>query len=204
MKISHFISTFCFHQFRLGCTNLLTKLQKESCERNGDQCKICSGDNCNTRPSFERCYNCDSTKYPNCFTNLEKTHSKICKDYDDECFTHIGDSDIVRGCLKEQNFRFQSICRNNNENKCATCTTKEGLGCNEQKLNIEYCAHCNSEKDENCRDQPESFKDRLCSKFALFDQPAPKEGCYMFEVCVKYFYSFSSFFFQPNYIQLFC
>lgn len=173
---------FCRCEFYLGCTNQLPKPQKERCERNEDECKICTEDNCNKKSSFERCFHCNSTRDSTCLTALAPTKSKICKNYDDECYTRIGDFDIERGCLANQNIYLQNKCRSN-KNKCSTCHTNQSLGCNDHKIEMEYCAHCNSEDSENCRDKPELYKNKVCSQFNFLGETGPRQGCYMFEVC---------------------
>lgn len=179
---------FFRHYFHLGCTSQLSKSYQELCEANGNECKICTSDKCNKKTSFERCFHCDSRTDPFCLAELGEYQSTICTNYEDTCYTHVSKHHVERGCFEDQNYYFKSAC-SRNQNKCATCTTAlglgyyNGLGCNDQKIKMEYCAECDSQRDKNCRDKPELFKNKVCNQLQVFGSVAPKEGCYMLQVC---------------------
>ncbi|XP_055309662.1 uncharacterized protein LOC129573299 [Sitodiplosis mosellana] len=175
----------CYHSIdakgrhRRSCTNKSPKSQQERCEKNDDQCKVCTKNKCNNKASFERCFQCNSTTDAGCLDGLGVEHSKLCTAYEDQCYTHIGDYSITRGCLKEQNFLFQSACRDNTKHKCSICNTANGLGCNNQTIKMEYCAHCNWLRDKNCRDKPELFQNKICSEFNVSGYN--RQGCWIHE-----------------------
>lgn len=178
VKILYFL--YCFG---LGCTSELPKSQKNQCERNNNECKICTADKCNSKSMFEQCFHCDSTRDVSCADGPGELYSKICTAYDDQCYTHIDDFNITRGCLKELNYQIRSKCRNNNQRKCTTCKTEKGFGCNNKKIKMEFCAQCNSKNNESCRDNAELFQNKICSEFNIFGLTHHREGCYMHEVC---------------------
>lgn len=176
----------------LGCTGNLPEQQKEKCEKSSDQCKICKGDKCNSKPLFERCIDCNSKRDTGCADGSGELYSKICTDYDDQCYTHIGSFGVSRGCLNEQKHDFQNQCRNY-KRKCFICDTHKGLldkgfVCNNQTIEMEYCAHCDSKNDENCRDSAELYTNKICNEFNSLGTIGDREGCYMLEVCDDIFH----------------
>lgn len=158
---------------------------KEVCESNGDYCKTCSAQsNCNTRPSFETCFHCNSSVNPLCLSLSNSIRPKICSKYDDECFTHISKYGIERGCLDEQNYGIKNECRH--KKKCLTCVTeKHGSGCNTDKIIMENCVECDTDNGDDCQNKPELYKDKLCSEFTRYPYQSEREGCYLLQVRIK-------------------
>lgn len=168
-----------FTSIATGCTVNLPEKMKKHCEQNLGDCKTCSEPNCNSRLSFQKCLLCDSTKDQHCINNPELMETKVCKNYNDECFSSIGDRNFTRGCLKDQNYNFISNCRRN-RNKCSICDTKTENACNDIQILMETCSECSSH-DYGCVHQPSTFKGKICSDFS---RPSIREGCYISEVSV--------------------
>lgn len=150
------------------------------CKENGDECKVCTGPKCNSRSSFVKCLNCNSTDDRQCATNPESINSKFCENYDDQCFTYISRSHISRGCLIEKghhyspNGQFSTHC-SKYPLKCGMCNTSDGNGCNNRTIIMEACVDCNSLVDSRCHEEPHLFKDKICSTLRMDDRP----GCYL-------------------------
>lgn len=119
----------------------------------------------------------------NCTDAPHKHRNVVCTKYTDEmCYTRIGKNSIERGCMGDLDLVHRSECTHES-NKCATCTTgTKDVACNSAKIKLENCIQCDSEKDEHCRDKPELYKDKICSKFVRFSVIGNREGCYVGEV----------------------
>lgn len=159
----------------IGCLNNLPEEEFELCKKNGDECKVCAEINCNSKPSFVKCLSCHRSKDPQCAINPQDANRKICKSYNDQCFTYIQRFDITRGCVNEKGDSFIEQC-NKDPNKCAICLSEtEVNGCNNQVIKMETCLECDSDIDPRCRDDPEVFQDKICSHLI----PANQAGCYL-------------------------
>lgn len=133
-----------------GCDNkTCTSCQSSKC--NGHSLKL---DN-----PTKKCMVCDSKDDATCVSELTAKHSKECKNADDQCFTHIEQSNIKRGCLSGQSSDFPSICQKNGE-KCSICKEND---CNNQKIVLETCIDCDSANDEKCQQKLNSHKGKICS-----------------------------------------
>lgn len=159
-----------------GCANKIPVSIVKICGENNDECKICAGSNCNTRKFFERCLRCRSENDPQCVINPQLFESKVCKNYNDQCFTHIGKFGITRDCLSEKSEEFEMECKST-EAKCVLCTTSDGKACNNNLFTMETCVECDSakEKDQKCHNEPELYRNKICSNIDSTDQ----EGCYL-------------------------
>lgn len=114
----------------------------------------------------------------------EKLQPSICTNYDDICFIHIGKYAVERGCLNELSASLQNECQQNN-NKCVTCTTETNKSpCNSHKIKMENCIECDSTEDDHCHDQPELYKNKVCTEFMQWQFSTEREGCYLHQVCV--------------------
>lgn len=149
---------------------------QQECESNDGFCKICSETECNSRPSFQKCVLCDSSIDIDCAASPQSIQRKMCKEYDDECFSLIAERAFLRGCLNEQNLTIRGDC-NQNKHKCAVCNTQSGNGCNDQKFELETCIQCNTHKEYGCRWTPQNWKGQICND--IF--PSARLGCYMKE-----------------------
>lgn len=168
-----------------GCTDQLSQQRKTYCEKNLDFCKTCSQSKCNTRLSYEKCFQCNSTIDAGCLDMPEMGRSGVCSKYSDEmCYTRIGKDSIERGCMSDQSLVGQHECKHKS-NKCSTCSTgTKDVACNNNKIKMEHCVECDSKKDEHCIDKPGLYGDKICSEFIRFSTVGNREGCYVREVCV--------------------
>ena len=140
------------------------------CRRQGDSCKTCIGNDCNEKVAFTNCRVCNSTTNVNCIRSPNSFASVTCRDYIDECYSHVDNDIVVRGCLK-QNAQAQIGCERNND-LCERC---DGPNCNNKLIDGEFCLTCDSENDPNCV-QNLNFTMRTQCKLAL-----QQRGCYRFD-----------------------
>lgn len=134
---------------------------------------------------FSSCIKCDSLSDSNCTTKPENCNLSICSAYEDVCFTYIDQSGIRRGCLNDQSPEFSSKCKLNNE-ICKTCSTAEGVNCNNVTIEIESCVECDSRKQKYCHDQPHLYKSKVCNDL----NSNGREGCYLEQVSYILFFVF--------------
>lgn len=109
-----------------------------------------------------------------CIGGPDVSQSKICKEYNDKCFTHIGGFEVSRGCLSDRGSHFEETCRKDEE-KCSICSPTDDKCCNDKPIASETCVECDSTKDEKCQNQPESYTGKICSTISSTD----KEGCFL-------------------------
>lgn len=147
---------------------------KALCQVNGAECKTCEGKNCNAASSFKKCTHCSLTEDPNCAENPVNSFTKTCKKYVDECYTSIGSVGILRGCLSEQSYEFPELCRKNAD-KCEICTPADGNACNKKPIKIEMCIECSLDKGDNCIDNFDLYRNKICSRF----NSTAAEGCFV-------------------------
>lgn len=68
----------------------------------GRACKICHGNMCNTKQSFQKCFECDSQVDSICATLQGVLPEKVCDDYLDTCKVYVKPNMTThRGCFKE-------------------------------------------------------------------------------------------------------
>lgn len=146
-----------------GCASSLANCDSSK------KCILCDSSNCNGQSlnsnasnSFKtntECMHCDSKTDSKCIKDLHASLSKVCKNDDDQCFTHIGRFSIMRGCLSDQNADFVENCQNDDE-KCSLCNEKN---CNNENILLETCIGCNSTIDEKCAQHLASYKGKICN-----------------------------------------
>ena len=110
-----------------GCVTSLDDDEVEECQ-DGDVCKICHGEMCNIKASFQRCFTCDSQDDPNCATLKGELEEKLCDDYLDSCKVYVKPNmTTVRGCFNEM--------------------LGDGIECSPQSVNCKQCPepNCNGE-----------------------------------------------------------
>lgn len=150
---------------------------KSLCQDNGksDECRTCSGPNCNAKQAFARCFHCDSGVDPLCAINPQaSSFSKVCNAYEDQCYTYISKYNVTRGCLSEQKADFiNDECKT--KRKCAICSGTNGLGCNDRAIVMETCVQCDTKNGEDCSDDLNTFKGKVCSEI----DSTEREGCYL-------------------------
>lgn len=119
---------------------------------------------CNSRANLEKCYVCDSTDDPDCISNPNERHHQVCSNYENQCFTFIGARNVVRGCMNDVTEEIRTQCLKD-PRKCATCTTMDEIGCNNEIIQIEKCIECDSDTDVRCEHSPETVADKICNRF---------------------------------------
>lgn len=118
------------------------------CRRNGEFCKTCSGNNCNAKVNFQSCHVCTSANSLNCIVNINAVPTQTCKNYLDECFVHVVNNAVTRGCALE-NDQLAEDCKD--PTKCEVCS--DTANCNNNIIGAnDYCYTCDSESDPNCKD----------------------------------------------------
>lgn len=115
---------------------------------NGDSCKSCIADNCNSKKTFLECFVGQSggdaiSKMP--------VSTKICTQYDDTCYIHVVNDKVHRGCFieyaEENQLHEAFLDENNNSNLFAACAESK---CNGVIPKQSVCVKCDSETDPNC------------------------------------------------------
>lgn len=173
MGCYHFISQ-TDNDVRRGCMSNLKSDEIEKCRTNGTECKMCIGNNCNQKLTFETCHICDSADDKNCISDLTQMETSVCKQYNDVCFTHIGQNIVTRGCLLEMDKPFIDECHKL-DRKCKRCTSNDGNICNTETLSIEKCIECDSIYDIDCTDNPSDEDSKICGYVGSTE----KQGCFM-------------------------
>ena len=107
-----------------GCVAGLSDDQLSECE-NGNICKICKGNMCNNKQSFQTCFACNSQNDPNCATLQSPLKQIVCYDYLDKCKVYVKPNMTThRGCENEM--------------------TSDGVECSALSVNCKTCP------DNNC------------------------------------------------------
>lgn len=155
-----------------GCVSDIHPDEIRMCRRERDECKTCIGDDCNAKPKFQRCRTCNSSNSVNCIRSPGSFASQLCPNYQDECFTHVQDDIVTRGCLARATASVRQTCLDNPDlcNKCSS-----GDNCNNRLVDGEFCLSCDSATDPKCRDTPDFTHRKQCP---LSAQP---RGCYLFD-----------------------
>lgn len=144
------------------------------CNANGDECKTCSGENCNNEFSFRKCIDCSSIYHPNCGESPMTTNTVTCSNYNDECFTYFGKVELLRGCLNDQKPEdIKKILKGKYKYKSKTCKTQFGT-CNNDPIKLEMCNECSTKNGDDCLNNPDMYKDRVCNEINVVDV----QGCY--------------------------
>lgn len=166
----------CYHyqngsDVKRGCLHQLDDSFRKTCEENSENCKVCSEDVCNSKSNFLQCVSCDANK--------DSCESKVCKNYDNECYIHVQNNQIQRGCLndlpkkamKGTNIRFD--CKEYESDICEKCSDQ--IDCNNRIIEVEFCLNCTSEDSYSCKSNPNPGMREKCP---LNLKPL---GCYLFE-----------------------
>lgn len=164
-----------------GCIAKLNADQRVNCESDSENCKKCAGNECNDKSKFLACYSYDTSKnvtegrsYSELFANANRT---VCKRYDNECYIHVFNETVRRGCLNDAEDESVTIpnipsdCKDNPK-VCELCS---GYLCNDRILSAEYCYSCRSPtmKNDDCQLGP---KPNMKIKCPL---TLKKFGCYL-------------------------
>lgn len=152
-------SSGCYHyndgaNVKRGCIADLNKETRELCESDSDKCKKCMQSDCNWRPAFQKCI----TTNPE---NIDKSQSKTCKRYNDQCFIHVSNEMIHRGCMSDiVESAVDGIGASDCDNGeiCLKCDYIDD--CNAREIENEHCVICSSTDDKHCVNHPKQLKKR--------------------------------------------
>lgn len=145
------------------------------CRRQGRECKTCIGDDCNVKPTFQRCRACNSTQNVNCIRAGTSFASVDCRLYHDECYTYADSNNVVtRGCLSDVAVTPQVVesCKGQGDS-CNTCT--DANGCNSKVVDGEFCLQCDSTYDPDCVSNANFTMRKQCPL------SPNRVGCYLFD-----------------------
>lgn len=143
------------------------------CRQEQQFCKTCTGPYCNKQIEFQKCRVCNSADNINCIRSPESFEERTCRKYIDECFTHVENNVVIRGCVSNMNpIPIQNDCNANNE-YCEKCSS--GFNCNNKIIDGEFCLTCNSENDPNCR---ENLNNTMRTQCPL---SVNQRGCYRYD-----------------------
>lgn len=150
----------------------LNRNQQHDCRLEDGTCKICHGEYCNKRRSFQRCKTCSSENDENCIDKPWTGADKTCPNYLDECYIHVKDGIVTRNCVGDDLMNSTEKCANSKH--CSHCT---GSMCNGKVLRPDTCLACDSLKNAACSSISKSEE-------RLFSQACPisldNHGCYHF------------------------
>lgn len=127
-----------------GCLSAKDKKDREFCESDSENCKICEGNECNKLEKFQSCFWNNETQLVN--QEGDVGVSKVCREYNDECFIIASNNSIRRGCVSEAHLDIDIINDCSDSNVCEKCT---GYECNNRTIESEYCIACSSGKDNH-------------------------------------------------------
>lgn len=135
---------------RRGCVADLDEPTIAECRREGAACKTCVGNDCNAKVAFQQCRVCSSATSVNCIRSPGAFAAQTCRSYADECFVHVHDNVVTRGCLAEATTpaAVRDECRNGDGDMCQSCAT--GANCNNRVVDGEFCLACDSRLDPDC------------------------------------------------------
>lgn len=118
---------------------------------------------------------CDSRTDSNCFSNPVSAKYKTCEQYDNQCFTLISSSNVIRGCLKDVKTDIKEECEKDRR-YCDIRSASHGYPCNRAPIEaLDSCIECDSNEDERCRTNPEALGGHICPRFEL----PHHQGCYI-------------------------
>lgn len=138
-----------------GCVRDLEPKLNEHCSKQPDNCKTCIGNDCNSMTQFQRCYFNNTDYEPSPSTLKDDNRSKICKKFDDKCFTLISkENTIVKDCLHdyaEHHHISIDFLEKYNKSLYNVCSTEL---CNNQIIRPMYCIECDTSTGDNCDSKP--------------------------------------------------
>lgn len=167
--------TFCFHFstgdiIKRGCLADIDPYEKKMCRNEGEFCKTCIGNDCNIKTNYQKCRVCWSNDTLSCIRTPGSVPTKMCDNYLDECFTHVTNDIVIRGCSSDANQEITTDCAN--KDICEKCSN--GENCNNKIVDGEFCYTCDSENDPHCHENVNISMRTQC-KLGV-----DKLGCYLF------------------------
>lgn len=155
-----------------GCVSHLQLGERYKCESASEICKMCSGDTCNIKRSFERCKTCSSKNDVNCISKPWLSDDKTCPNYMDQCYVHVKDGIVKRNCIGDDFIKSVEQCANSSH--CTHCT---GFNCNWNVILPEVCIVCDSNKNEACKTISNLEENHFTQECPISVQT---QGCYHF------------------------
>lgn len=155
----------CYHfedndEIKRGCISEIEEEDfRKSCESNSDKCKKCDGNGCNSRTTgFQTCLT-DEHSIVKAKANFVP---KTCTNYMDECFTHVTNDSVRKGCLGDaieiEGINIMSDCEN--PDICEKCSGH--INCNNQTIQREFCIVCDSNTNPDCKNSPKNAMRDQC------------------------------------------
>lgn len=154
-----------------GCVSELNKEDRIKCRTGDTTCKICNGEYCNKKRSFERCKSCISSDDEDCMDKPWISADRTCPNYLDSCYTHVQDGVVRRNCIGDGFINSTEQC--NNSEHCLPCS--DDYKCNGEQITPEICYSCDSHVNATCKNI--SWLDE---KYYVQECPISirKQGCY--------------------------
>lgn len=141
--------------------------EAQNCTMHSSTCKLCDGENCNERKTFQECYACNNRNDPRCSRNPRSTSIITCPAYYSHCVTGIDKKGYTnRECVKDTH------------NVADELSTKFKIfqKCIDNRCNNEIfpddrlrCFQCNGEKDCNAIDYNRMLPEP-CKILSEYDQ----------------------------------
>lgn len=167
-----------------GCMSDVDLKTQNTCRNGTTTCKMCMGNDCNLKRSFQLCHTCDSSNAVDgsCIDRPWIAKEEQCTNYLGECYTHVENEVVRRGCIGDGIVAEAKDC--SDSSVCERCS--DSGGCNSNEIKRESCVTCNSQQDPTCQtnstytvyqDCPLSAKPMGC--YHLFNPKinATKRGC---------------------------
>lgn len=149
----------------------MTSYEREMCRKEEQFCKTCIGNDCNIKVDVQQCILCSSDNLSECIRSPHLLPLKRCRKYTDECIVHVTNDTVIRGCLSDfDSDQIENNCKD--KDICKKCSNTNG--CNNEIVDGEFCIHCNSESDLNCKNNVNVTMHQQC-KLAV-----QKLGCYLY------------------------
>lgn len=158
-----------------GCLSDIRPDERQMCRREEENCKTCAGDDCNAKISFQRCHVCNSTQSVNCIRVPSIFPVATCRNYLDECFTHVRNNSVARGCVLQSNSETIDLDCRGKKVKTDYCDRCKNGRCNDRTVEGEFCLTCDSDVNANCRT---NLSYQMRTQCTLAVRPL---GCYRFE-----------------------
>lgn len=154
-----------------GCVSDIHEGEVAMCRKQEQFCKTCLGNDCNAKVNFQTCHVCNSSSSVNCIRSPHVFPTITCQLYLDDCYSHVQNDIVTRGCLSQAGTPVKSDCADDESDLCDKCSTAD---CNKKLIDGEFCLTCDSEIDSNCRNKVDYKMRKQCS---LAVKP---RGCYRY------------------------
>lgn len=129
-----------------GCMSHLNQNDRINCGQGNGTCKMCVGDKCNVKATFQKCFVCDSENDGHeCLR--EPLKEKTCNDYVGHCYSKAFGGVFRRGCIGDDAVQTIQECVKN-PNNCKSCSDERP--CNNETVKPITCISCNSTIDTTC------------------------------------------------------